>query len=302
MNHFVTISTAGHLYKVYALAESLQQQRHEFLLHVLVIDGDGAYSFPNCRFYRIKDIRDNATAKSIIAKYGNSSDKLRWCLKPVVLKYLLESGLTDKIIYLDNDLFFYSDYAFLFDLLGDHSILLTPHYYKANPEAEQNWLEANFRVGLYNAGFVGANKDGLKSLQWWADCCLYRCEKNAFRGIFDDQKYLDLMPILEPSAHVVRHQGCNVAGWNRDLCQRQMIGNELRINGKYPVVFIHFNQFTFREILQGRDVLLTGFCKTYFSTLKKHKPDLAETALYSNPGLTEQLKYRAWKIITQMGW
>jgi lipopolysaccharide biosynthesis glycosyltransferase len=302
MNHFVTISTAGHLYKVYALAESLQQQRSDFLLHVLVTDANDSYNFANCKFYSLKDIEQSPTAASIIAKYKGNSDKLRWCNKPIMMQYLLNQGIADKVIYLDNDLFFYADYSFLFDLLDEHSIILTPHYYKANPNDEQNWLEANFKVGLYNAGFVGANKKGLDSLQWWAECCLYRCEKSPLRGLFDDQKYLDLIPVHDSLAHVVRHLGCNIAGWNQEYCKRETAGNQVLINGKYPIVFIHYNYYTFQEILEGRDTLLIPYYKTYFDTLKKYKPGLTENQLYAKPGIVSDVKLLIWKVFTRLGW
>ncbi|HWB64509.1 MAG TPA: glycosyltransferase, partial [Chitinophagales bacterium] len=208
MNHFTTISTASHLYKVYALAESLSSHGNDFILNVLVVDDNKKYNFPNCRFFRLTDIEQEENAADIISKYRNNKNRLRWSLKPVMMKFLLGAGSAQKVIYLDNDLFFFSGFNFLFDLLDEHSFLLTPHYYKNDPNKEQNWLEANFKLGLYNAGFVGANQKAVESLQWWANCCLYRCEKNSFRGLFDDQKYLDIIPVREPSAHVVRHKGC----------------------------------------------------------------------------------------------
>ena len=241
MYQFCTISTASHLYKVYALAESLGRQNHKFVLHVLVIDSEDDFAFPNCKFLNTRNIDAEVNSFAIIEKYKSNKDKLRWSLKPVLMKYLLSQPVINELIYLDNDLFFFSDYAFLFDFLKDHRFILTPHYYKNDPNKNQNWLEANFRIGLYNAGFVGANKQAVKTLQWWADCCLYRCEKNFFRGLFDDQKYLDIIPVIEESALVIRHKGCNVAGWNTEICKREIINHRVLIDGKYDIIFIHFN-------------------------------------------------------------
>lgn len=236
-----------------------------------------------------------------MSKYQTHRDKFRWSLKPVFMSKLLDEKVSDKMIYLDNDLFFFSNYDFLFNLLDQYALLLTPHYYKYSPKREQNWFEANFRVGLFNAGFVGANKNARQSLQWWADCCAYRCEKNSFRGLFDDQKYLDLLPIMNPDAHIIRHQGCNVAGWNTDVCKRSVVNYKVMINEQFPIVFIHFNETTVREIVKGSDALLYNYYHAYVVNLKTHYPELREKDLLRRPAIMDRVKFNLWKIITEFG-
>ncbi|MDB5282733.1 MAG: nucleotide-diphospho-sugar transferase family protein [Bacteroidota bacterium] len=302
MNHFCTITTASHLYKVYALAESLKEQDAGFLLNVLIVDEAATtFQFENCRFFTLQDIKKCQSAAQIIHKYGNDKDKLRWSLKPVFMKHLLGQAGVDSVIYLDNDLFFYSDYRFLFDLLKEHSFLLTPHFYRNDPKTGQNWLEANFRLGLYNAGFVGANKSAAKTLQWWADCCLYRCEKNSFRGLFDDQKYLDIVPVMEKTAHIVRHKGCNVAGWNTAICKREIVDHRVKIDGRFDIVFIHFNETTIREIIAGSDAILFNYYSAYIEALRKHKERLEKEDVFFERQVIEQMKLGLWKIITELG-
>ena len=300
IHQFCTITTQSHLYKVYALAESLKNQGHGFLLNVLVIDDNTDYNFENCRFFKLSDIEAQQSAKEIISKYRRNKDKLRWSLKPVLMKYLLTQTGNDRLIYLDNDLYFFSDYAFLFGLLNTHSFLLTPHYYQNDPNQNQNWLEANFRIGLYNAGFVGANKTALNTLQWWADCCLYRCEKNSFRGMFDDQKYLDIVPIIEPTALILRHKGCNVAGWNAVICRREIVDHRVLIDGKYDIVFIHFNENTIREIVKGSDGILFNYYRTYIETLKHYRDNLKKKEFYFDRRLSDRLKLSLWKVLTRL--
>ena len=285
---------------MYALAQSLNNQQSIFLLHVLVTDSENNFDHANCKFWKLSDLQKDSTAVSIINKYKSNADKLRWSLKPVFMKFLLQAE-TEKIIYLDNDLFFYSNYQFLFNLLDEHSFLLTPHYYKHNPHKEQNWLEANFKVGLYNAGFTGANRNAVTTLQWWADCCEYRCEKNSFRGLFDDQKYLDLIPVIDKHAHVVRHKGCNVASWNKELCERKLVDGEIKIDGEFPVVFIHFNYFTIQEIVNGHDALLQPYYNEYVIALKKYNPDFKPEDLQRAEPFIEKLKLYIWQWLTNRG-
>jgi len=300
MYQFCTITTVSHLYKVYALAESLKNQGCPFLLNVLVIDDNQDFEFENCKFFRLSEIGSQQSAAEIITKYSSDKDKLRWSLKPVLMKYLLQHVEVDRLIYLDNDLFFFSNYEFLFELLNEHRFILTPHYYKNDPNKNQNWLEANFRIGLYNAGFVGANKGAIKTLQWWADCCLYRCEKNSFRGMFDDQKYLDIIPIIEETACIVRHKGCNVAGWNTEICKRQIVDYKVMIDGKHEIIFIHFNENTIREIVDGSDFILFNYYRTYVECLKRFRPDLKKREIYFERRLSDRLKLGLWKILTRL--
>jgi hypothetical protein len=251
----------------------------------------------------MNDLTENSTAQKIYARYTSNADKLRWSLKPAFMSHLLEddSVSSDKVIYVDNDIFFYNDYNFLFDLLNDYHFLLTPHYYRNDPRSHQNWFEANFRVGLYNAGFVGANRAALEGLAWWAECCLYRCEKNSFRGLFDDQKYLDLLPVIDEKTHIVRHKGCNVAGWNTEVCKREIVDHVIKINGEYPIIFIHFNDTTIREIVHGTDNILFNYYKMYVESLKRYNHQLKERNLLFNLPVIDKLKYNMWKVLTEFG-
>ncbi len=305
MNHFCTTTTFSHLYKVFALAESLKKYGSEFTLHVLMVDGKTKFpEFENCVFYKLPSIAPTLAGQTIIDKYSTSGqlDKLRWSLKPVFMSMLIKKPEIHKLIYLDNDILFFSAYQFLFDLLNKHSFLLTPHFYKSDPKKEQNWFESNFRVGLYNAGFVGANKKAIDSLQWWAESCSYRCEKNYFRGLFDDQKYLDLIPVMNEDALVLHHRGCNVASWNKDTNLRSVTDNQITIAGKYPVVFIHFNPFTIRQIEDGADEILRPLYEKYFEVLKRHKPELTRQHLYISESWRDKLKLSIWEIATKRGW
>jgi hypothetical protein len=288
------------MYKTYALAESLKATGNS-MLHVLVVDSKEELSFDGCRFWYLDGLQLGSTGVDIVQKYRHNADKLRWSLKPVFMQLLLAQGLCSKIVYLDNDLFFYSGGQFLFDLLDKHSFLLTPHHYRNSPLSHQNWFEANYRVGLYNAGFVGASVAGINTLQWWADCCAYRCEKSAVRGLFDDQKYLDLVPILEETAYIMRHKGCNIAGWNTEVCKREMVNGEVLIDGTYPVVFIHFNDTTIREIANGNDKALMPHYQKYVQSLKRYRPELKEEELIKPQRISDRLKYIVWKLVTDLG-
>ena len=238
MFSFCTISTSSHLFKAFALANSVAP--FQGFLNILVIDkivflGEKP---ENINIFTLTDLKDHI-GNQIIDKYKNNKDKLRWALKPVFLAHLLNE--TNEVIYVDNDIYFYNDFSFLFHELKTNNILLTPHFYKINTFEDQNWLEANFRVGLYNAGFIGVNQQAILALNWWANCCLYNVKKVFWRGLFDDQKYLDLFPILFDKVKIIKEKGCNLAGWNYlNYHLKRESNGDLVIDDIDKLIFIHF--------------------------------------------------------------
>lgn len=262
-----TISTQSHLFKVKALYQSLHDKTGADF-YCLTTDGTPSESFEKINYLRLDEI-PNESLKGLRNKY--TGNKLRWSCKPVIIQHLLEHGY-DKVIYVDNDIFFYESPDFLFDQLDTKSILLTPHFYPANPTKEQIWLEANFRVGLYNGGFIGANKSAIEPMKWWTACCLYNVKKSFWRGLFDDQKYLDLFPVLFENVEILKHKGCNVAGWNIETSPRSLNeAGEVILDGKWPLVFVHYNYYTIECIVTGKDDILNHGLNTYMEILTRYK-------------------------------
>jgi hypothetical protein len=268
LNHFCTISTQSHLFKTLALADSLK--KFNVHLHVLLVDAkEEPCNTINVSYYTLQFIKSEVGLK-LIGKYRKHTDKLRWALKSVFMMHLLD--LTNKVIYVDNDTYFFNNPSFLFDLPDKYSILLTPHFYDSNPNKNQNWLEANFKVGLYNAGFIGVNKNAINALQWWSECCLYNIKKSYWRGLFDDQKYLDLVPILFDDVMVLKHKGCNLAGWNYLFYKlNRKENNIVVIEHKYPLVFIHFAETSMIHFAKSDDFFKPEYL-TYIAHLRKYNP------------------------------
>jgi hypothetical protein len=265
---FCTISTRSHRFKTRALFRSLRPYTEAdfFALytdHSLYEEDDKLY-----KPVQFEQIITKETAG--LVKYNK--DKRRWGSKPFLMLYLLNKGY-DAVIYVDNDICFYASPDFLFNKLKKQSILLTPHYYPADPQRNQIWLEANFRVGLYNAGFIGASQKGMDALMWWGNCCLYNIKKAYCRGLFDDQKYLDAIPVFYDDVEIIKHRGCNVAAWNIETSIRSLNEKgELRLNRIWPLVFIHFNIYTIQAILSGKDSLLKPYLVQYTEVLQQEEP------------------------------
>lgn len=289
-----TISTQSHLFKAHALLESVRENSSADLF-CLVTDSLPPEGLLTHVTYVSPERLDSPLATRIKKRYRGN--ELRWASKPLMLLYLLDMGY-EQVIYVDNDICFYASPDFLFHRLETDAVLLTPHFYPADATRNQDWLEANFRVGLFNAGFVGASAKGRKALEWWGECCAYNVKKSYRRGLFDDQKYLDLMPVLFDGVNILKHKGCNVARWNKELGIRGTDAQGKLTLAGYPLVFIHFNVFTIRAIAEGDDPLLAPYLQQYEALLNRFDAAYRIKSEYAKPkhNLREYARHLRWRL------
>jgi len=274
MQTFCTIITASHLPLAKTLYASLQEHAPGTALQVLVVDKEDIPSSGDFIIHSTGIINSYPFFKKIEKKYAHTnSSHFRWALKPVFISYLLEKGFS-KVLFADADLYFVNDFSFLFAELDRHNVLLTPHWANTDPVANEDSLFGILQGGLFNAGFIGANKEGREAINWWAEMCHYKMEDRKELGLHYDQKYLDLLPVQFPAVQVVRHQGCNLASWNIDTCKREMINGKLMINKVYEPVFIHFAKDTVVNILNRNDELLRPYLDEYVKKLQAEGFDL----------------------------
>lgn len=276
MNTFCTIISPDYL----AFAKTLYQSLNKFIpgasLNVL-LTGNSSFdigTIPDGIIFTNPGDLNSTLLNDLRNKYEHKSEGFRWSLKPVYIAYLL--GKYEKVIYIDCDVHFVSDMSFLFDELGDSSLLLTPHWANPDPFADEIKFMMNFQAGLYNAGFIGATSKALPTLHWWAVACLYAISSNMTNGYFFDQRYLDLVPILDKDAKILRHQGCNIGSWNMMSCKRSIKNGGVVINEVFPVVFIHFNKETITQVLNKNDALLRPYLDEYINHLKENGLDLLQ--------------------------
>jgi len=279
-NSFCTISTANYLPYVLSLYDSLLKFNLNQHLNVLISDEVVNFSqyrekYPNIFFYYSNELCKDGIGKKIFEKYhAENMDCFRWSMKSVFMTFLLQEKGYEKIICVDNDIYFFNDYSFLFSELNHNDILLTPHWRNSDPTKGISDFFSLYTQGLYNGGFVSSNKNGTQALEWWANTCHFICARDDCNGQFDDQAHLNLMPIYFDNVKILKHRGCNVAGWNQEECQRTKEGELVKINKEYPIIFIHFTKGTIKDVLYGNDKNLDSFLNIYFDALKKHDVDL----------------------------
>ena len=275
MNSFCTIISPDYFPFARTLYQSLARYMPDAHLHILIIGGEApaiADKNENILFNTAEDLGDHGLSASIRKKYGETDNVIRWALKPAYISYLLVQY--EKVIYLDSDLFFAADASFLFDELDEAGILLSPHGISTTPLEDPDNIAMNTRTGLFNAGLIGATKDGQPLLEWWAAVILQRMERNETLGLFDDQRYLDMLPVLDEKVRILRHKGCNLGSWNMHCNSRSIVQGNLLVNDSDPLIFIHFNQETIQQILNRNDALLLPYFESYRASLLENGYDL----------------------------
>jgi hypothetical protein len=272
MKTFCTIITADYYPRALALFKSLRTYDAGVRLHVLIADQKPLVlkeENEGLILVHASEISRYRMVESLYRKYAHTNiDYFRWSLKPVFISYLLDHGY-EKVLYTDADMFFVNDYHFLFDELDNAAVLLTPHWKPDDPLVDKESFLTLFTSGIFTAGFIGANREGLPAMMWWAEACHFMMGPLIELGIHDDQKYLDLLPVKFESVKIIRHRGCTVGSWNFLECKRQLVNGEVRINGQYPVIFIHFDNMLVSEILKGHDPLLLPYLRQYQRTFEE---------------------------------
>ena len=287
-----TIITSNYFFYAKALYDSLDRLNTGTSFHVLVVDEmEHPLSYKDIVVHSLSEVKQRYPEDyGLIEKYEiDKESKLRWALKPLLLKFLLEEKAYEKSLFFDPDLYFFQDPTFLFELLDKNNVILTPHWRSSKPELDSVNFDLLFNGGIYNAGFFGCNAKAIHVLEWWLRGCSYKMSKED--GYFVDQTFLNLMPVyFAEDVTQINHKGCNVSSWNTIECQRTLNNGKVLINDTYPVVFIHFTNVTIKRIAKGDDHLLQPLLATYRENLVAHKPDFKfkyETVVPTSPKKTK---------------
>jgi hypothetical protein len=97
--------------------------------------------------------------------------------------------------------------------------------------------------GVFNLGFLGVkgSSTGIQFASWWADRLTHFCRDDIARGLFTDQRWIDLAPAYFEDIAILRDPIYNVSTWN--LTHRPVRGNldtGLTVHDR-QIVFYHFS-------------------------------------------------------------
>ncbi len=172
--------------------------------------------------------------------------ELSTAVKPAFLEWLLASGGEDVALYFDPDILVLAPLTPVLEALGRANIVLTPHALSPIPVDGRRPTEAAFLVsGTYNLGFIGVRRshETTRMLSWWKERLVRGGASAPEKGLFTDQKWIDLVPAFFEGVEVLRDPSLNIAYWN--LHERGAItraGAGYLVDGA-PIRFFHFSGF-----------------------------------------------------------
>jgi glycosyltransferase involved in cell wall biosynthesis len=169
--------------------------------------------------------------------------ELNTAMKPWMFEHLFARGY-DRVVYLDPDIRLYSPLAEIDGAPDETFLMLTPHLtgpiHGDDHPSERTILQA----GTYNLGFIAVSRRPALHhfLNWWQEKLEFQCVVDTARGIFVDQKWIDLTPGFFDGVTILRHDGYNVAYWNLGQRTVRAEGDNVTVNGQ-PLRFFHFSGF-----------------------------------------------------------
>jgi hypothetical protein len=177
--------------------------------------------------------------------FSHNIMELCTAVKGWALQRILADGY-DFAIYLDPDCWVLEDPAQIIHILQEGmSVAVVPHTTSPARTSEEIRLieTSSLKHGIYNLGFllVKNDKNGNLFANWWAERLHDYCLIDFDRGIFTDQRWVDLAVGYFPFMQVSRHKGIDVASWNVGQRKLERAGEGRYLVDGDPLVFYHFS-------------------------------------------------------------
>ncbi|OHE56487.1 MAG: hypothetical protein A2Z47_04185 [Thermodesulfovibrio sp. RBG_19FT_COMBO_42_12] len=165
-------------------------------------------------------------------------------IKPFLLEYLIKKYNFKKLIYFDPDILITNSLNDLSAMMDKFSIILTPHLtFPIDDNFKPGEIEI-LQSGAYNLGFIALSNTSttITLLHWWKNRLYNQCIVAIDKGLFVDQKWMDLVPGLFDDVFILRHPGYNAAYWNLHSRKVYMKADKIYVNDQ-PSYFLHFSGF-----------------------------------------------------------
>lgn len=212
-----TSCALNYLPKARALAESLKAHHPDIRITLCLNDLLPDWLDPSAEpFTQIWTPRDLGYQRAWI--FEHNIMELCTAVKGRALKRLLVEEDADIIAYLDPDVFLFDHLDPVDDYLGADSIGLVPHIL-APEESDIGVRLTEMSVtehGIYNLGHLFVRRDtrGHAFADWWAARLDKYCFDERERGLFTDQRWVDLAPAIFDGVRILRQPNLDVASWN----------------------------------------------------------------------------------------
>lgn len=239
-----TIVAKNYLAMARTLCRSFLDQHPGARAFVLLADEvEGSFD-PSLEPFELVEARALEVPDFADLAYRYSVLELATSLKPAFLLHLLEKRGVENLVYLDPDIFVYGPLEEVRQSLEGHDVVLTPHILEPiRPDGRMPEERDLLSAGVFNLGFVAVRRSpaALSFLDWWGA----RLHDGAYldfeKGLFTDQKWMNLAPCFLDRLEILRHRGYNVAYWNlQERLPLAPSGDGWSVDGE-PLRFIHFS-------------------------------------------------------------
>lgn len=232
---------ANYIHKARCLADSVKQNIPDATFVVCLLERELKEEYKYSSFDRVILAKDSWNGNFDKFIFKHTIVEASTAVKGNFFRFLYnEYKEEDKFIYLDPDVYVYSDFVELRELLKDNNIILCPHLLQyGNIDMELS----STAHGVYNLGFLAVNnsKEAKEFIDWWANRLELYCYDDIKNGIFTDQKWIDLAPCFF-DVLILKHRGYDFATWSLLNCGMYEENGEIYVKGD-PLRFIHFSGF-----------------------------------------------------------
>ena len=230
---------ANYVHKARTLAQSVKKNIPDAKMVLCLVEKEVDSRIPDECFDEIILAKDAWEGNFNRFIFKHAIVEASTAVKGQFFRYLMDRYTEEsQFVYLDPDVYVYSDFVELRNGLKHSPIVLCPHLLKpGNIDMELS----STAHGVYNLGFLGISRseEGRKCVDWWADRLYLFCYDDIQRGIFTDQKWFDLVPCFF-NATVFKHHGYDFAPWSLLNCNMKKRESAYYIEGD-TLRFIHFS-------------------------------------------------------------
>lgn len=226
------------------LMESLLAHHPEWERHVLFVDqcddfgqlGGDLFSAMGIEALPLPKLREFLFRYDIM--------ELNTAAKPYMFAHLRRQGY-DRVVYLDPDILVLDRLADVERMLGEGATaVVTPHLTAPLDDGLCPGELDIMQSGCYNLGFLALNSLPASDafIEWWEHKLEYGAIVDKARGLFTDQKWIDLAPGMFGGFAILRDPGYNLAYWNLPHRPVTKVDGAWFAGGQ-PLRFFHFSGF-----------------------------------------------------------
>ncbi len=246
-----TIVSKNYLSLARVWNDSLRRLHPEIRTIVLLVDRiDGCFD-PEREGFEVLEAEELGIPDFLDMAFKYNIVELNTAVKPFLLDYLLRRRGIERVLYFDPDTVLYGRLDKVLGTLENRQIILVPHILAPQESDGRRPNETDFLIsGTYNLGFLALRKSEVvfSFLRWWQDKLADGAFSAPERGLFTDQKWIDLVPSIFSGVEIFKDRGYNVAYWN--LQERMDLAE---VAGSYrfpecPLTFFHFSGLEFGKV------------------------------------------------------